>query len=317
MPDSNRLYGCLLGTALGDALGLPRECLSPARANKLFGTSVVPALIAKRAFVSDDTFQSVFVLESLYECGGDTDRFAALSARKLRKWFLALPPGIGLSTAKAALRLSIGTSYRGSGVPSAGNGAAMRSAVIGCWFANEPELRMEFVNLCSRVTHTDDRAVNGAQIVALAASLATLEQESEFDGEVAKRFPGWEATLQSPTYRRGYPSGFVMETVPAAIACWKQHPHDVYEAVSAAVLMGGDTDSVAAVAGGIAGCSPSAVLPTEIAEKLIGWPDIEDLRLLAEGVASSPGWGKMLFQHVWCLPIILAHGFRRLAPPYG
>lgn len=63
---NKKLTGCLLGMAVGDALGLPREGLSRLRAAKIFGTPPLShCLILKHGMVSDDTEHAIMVAESL------------------------------------------------------------------------------------------------------------------------------------------------------------------------------------------------------------------------------------------------------------
>jgi ADP-ribosyl-[dinitrogen reductase] hydrolase len=81
--------------------------------------------------MSDDTEHSCMVAESLIESGFDPERFEALFAKRLRWWLLGVPAGTGFATLRACLRLLCGIpSYR-SGVFSAGNGPAMRAAILG------------------------------------------------------------------------------------------------------------------------------------------------------------------------------------------
>jgi ADP-ribosylglycohydrolase len=86
------IIGCLLGTAVGDALGLPYEGLAKRkiklpidRHRFLFG----------RGMVSDDTEHTCMVAQSLIVSAGDERIFAKALAWRLRFWLLLLPAGIG------------------------------------------------------------------------------------------------------------------------------------------------------------------------------------------------------------------------------
>jgi ADP-ribosylglycohydrolase len=59
------IIGCILGTAVGDALGLPYEGLSPERATRLFPKRASYHFILGRGMVSDDTEHTCFVAEAL------------------------------------------------------------------------------------------------------------------------------------------------------------------------------------------------------------------------------------------------------------
>src|SRR5262245_43011487 len=96
-----RIAGVLLGTALGDALGLPAEGLEPAEILRRFGALDRFSLFGRRGFVSDDTEQTALVAEALIREPNDADRCARVFRRSLLGWFLRLPFGIGFSTLRA------------------------------------------------------------------------------------------------------------------------------------------------------------------------------------------------------------------------
>ncbi|HET6423428.1 MAG TPA: ADP-ribosylglycohydrolase family protein, partial [Planctomycetaceae bacterium] len=125
---SQSVIGCLLGTAVGDALGLAYEGLPRQRAAKLLGPPDRFRLFGRWGLVSDDTEHACLVAQSVIASGCNPQQFERQLARRLRSWFLMLPAGIGLATLKACLKLCIGLSPSRSGVRSAGNGAAMRAA---------------------------------------------------------------------------------------------------------------------------------------------------------------------------------------------
>ena len=78
------LVGCILGTAVGDALGLPYEALSRRRQRKLFRDITRHQFLFGRGMTSDDTEHTCFVAGALIASGGDPDRFSRIFAWKLR-----------------------------------------------------------------------------------------------------------------------------------------------------------------------------------------------------------------------------------------
>ena len=62
-----------------------------------------------------------------------------------------------MATARACLKLWLGFSPERSGVYSAGNGPAMRSALIGAYFCEDQDMIERFVTASTRLTHTDPR----------------------------------------------------------------------------------------------------------------------------------------------------------------
>src|SRR3954454_23969296 len=91
----DRIAGMLLGTAVGDALGLPREGLSPGRARRMFGSEVRHRLFFGRGMTSDDTEHACMTAQALLASRGDVRQFARSLAWRLRGWVLALPAGVG------------------------------------------------------------------------------------------------------------------------------------------------------------------------------------------------------------------------------
>ena len=169
---NDRLAGILLGTAVGDALGLPAEGLSPRRRRRLMPGPWRHRLLFGHGMVSDDTEHTLFVAQSLLRYPADTDAFQRRLAWHLRWWFAGLPAGIGMATARACVKLWLGFPPSRSGVFSAGNGPAMRSAVIGGYFHDQPEMLRRFVLASTQLTHTDPKAAVGAEAVARLAAWA-------------------------------------------------------------------------------------------------------------------------------------------------
>ena len=71
----------------------------------------------------------------------------------IRFWLIGLPGGIGYATLKAILKLWLGFKPEHSGIFSAGNGPAMRSAIIGVCYGNDSQKLRELVIASTRLTH--------------------------------------------------------------------------------------------------------------------------------------------------------------------
>jgi ADP-ribosylglycohydrolase len=339
---AGRLAGSLVGTAVGDALGLPGEGLSAGRIGRMWGGEWKMRLVMGRGMVSDDTEHTWCVLGALAEGRGDVKGFGRALGWRLRWWFLALPAGVGMATARACIRLWCGWSPERSGVWSAGNGPAMRSAVIGVYFCEDEEKRREYVRVSTRVTHTDPKAEVAAQAVALAAAAAVrgdgpgevvraLRELSEDAGwrEIVRVMEGCLAEGKSTGelaaamgLEKGV-SGYAWHSVPVALYAWLRHPDDFATALTSALDCGGDTDTVGAIVGGIAGARVGvAAIPAAWREGIVDWPiNVAVLRDGAERVASGerlPGilWPMRVVRNLVFLVVVLGHGIRRMLPPY-
>lgn len=167
----DHLVGCLLGTAVGDAIGLPYEGLSRTRAARLLGPPERHRLLFGLGMVSDDTEHACMVAQALIESCGDVTSFQRQLAWRLRRWLLGMPAGVGLATLRTILRLWIGINPERSGVFSAGNGPAMRAAILGAAL-DDPTALARHVRVSTRLTHTDPKAEHAAFAVAWAARMA-------------------------------------------------------------------------------------------------------------------------------------------------
>ncbi|MEM1062016.1 MAG: ADP-ribosylglycohydrolase family protein [Planctomycetota bacterium] len=343
-----RVLGCLLGTAVGDATGLNREGLSPRRASRLFGDNITgPDLLFGRGLCSDDTEHTAMVARALAISAGCPDDFERVFARQLKVWLLTVPAGVGLATLRGCLKLLIGFPPSKSGVYRAGNGPAMRSALLGLYANSDDSLR-ELIRRATRPTHTDPRAEEGAYVVAKAAASGISDHDSarEFVAGLVAETSGDElrdlldATVRSLeagsppaefVRQRGWSrgvSGYVNQTVPTAMHCWAASPDDYVTAVTSAVSLGGDTDTVAAIVGGIVGANlGSTAIPTEWTARLAEWPrNVVWTERLADAVVTSREgtptqpppmqWAATLPRNAIFAGVVLALGFRRLLPPY-
>jgi ADP-ribosylglycohydrolase len=344
-----RLTGVLVGGAVGDALGLPSEGLRPDQIRRRWNGKWKQRFILRRGMCSDDTEQSFMVAQALLTEPLDADRFKCCLAWKLKWWLVGLPAGVGLATARAILKLWMGFTPNRSGVYSAGNGPAMRSAIIGSFFANDPDRRREFVRAATRITHTDPRAEIAALAIAEAAAWAIIGEtnaeeflhrlpncgQNEEWADICRRLTEACAANESVAefcrtlgIERGV-SGYAFHTVPVALYGWLRHPHDFKMALTQTLDCGGDTDTVGAIVGALVGAGTGeGDIPTEWVDSVWEWPRslslIRDLAARLEQQSSQQNpvgpvryfWPGLIFRNLVFLAVVLLHGFRRLFPPY-
>lgn len=352
MPESFKaIQGCLLGTAVGDALGLPFEGMSPQRIKKLKPLPLRHRFFFNRGMLSDDTEHTCLVTQSLLVSGDDSKIFVKQLARRLRWWLLGLPAGIGMATLKSLIKLCFGISPEKSGVWSAGNGPAMRSAIIGVYAGDDNELLTSLVTKSTLITHRDPKALKGALIVAKLAAENAIEKEINIKNclEKIKPIVGDDDTLaelidkavasasknesakefcQTLGFHNGV-SGYIYQTLPVVLQIWLRHPRDYETAIQEAILCGGDTDTVAAILGGMvgAGCGVDGI-PKQWIDGIIEWPRsvswMNELALRLARVKTENEKQKpvainlfgILLRNAFFMLWVLLHGFRRLLPPY-
>jgi ADP-ribosylglycohydrolase len=346
-----RLADCLLGAAVGDALGLPYEGLSPRRARHVLGAPDRYRLVFGCGMVSDDTEHACMTAQALIVSGGDVARFRKSLAWRLRWWICGLPAGIGFATLRAITKLWLGFPSTRSGIYSAGNGPAMRAGILGAAIEDVGVLK-EFVTASTRMTHRDPKAEFGAFAVALAAQMSAAsghvkgagyhkrlvellppeakELTALVDG-VVQSVAGGQATADyalAQGWKQGV-SGYIYHTVPVALHAWLSHQQNLEATLVAVIACGGDTDTVASIAGAIAGagCGLQGI-PAPLRERLVEWPrSARWIEMLAQRLAEAieSGGAKpalflfvpaVLLRNLLFLFVVLFHGLRRLLPPY-
>lgn len=301
------LIGCLLGQALGDALGFVVEARPPEAAREY----VEAYLLAGRAGelshsdfpfgqYSDDTQLARELVLSFVEAGGwrpedFARRLAALFAE-------GRDVGAGPGTRAAAMRLLGGAPWSQSGTPApyAGNGSAMRAAPLGLLFGDDTRSMVEATVEQSLMTHRDSRCSAGALAVAGAVSVAAKGESvgsEEFLEAVAGlaalsnqsvaeavrglqrwvHLPSAEAARRlrherlDPAYRDDWHgiSALVTPSVIWSLYAYLRSPDDYWTTVCTAIKVGGDTDTMAAIAGAISGARLGpAALPARLVERL-------------------------------------------------
>ncbi len=334
------ITSCLIGGALGDSMGLPSEGITARRIARMRSVPLQQALVLGHGMVSDDTEHAVMTLLSLRDSAGDEQKFGKCLARRLRWWLASVPAGIGLATARSIIKLWLGFRPASSGVISAGNGPLMRAPVIGVWFADDLAKRESLIRVSTAITHRDPRAVEAALIVAEAAAIAAtssetwesiiaqLERHVE-SAEMKERFTKLRTHLRyqssvsdfadSFSRKKGFVSGFAPDTAAVALYAWLLHRGNFRATVESVILAGGDTDTVAFVAGSLAGteCGMDGLEASWI-NKLKDWPiNLTFMKNAGhQTTANFPQWPLLLIRNFVFLIIVLTHGFRRLLPPY-
>jgi ADP-ribosylglycohydrolase len=341
----------MLGTAVGDAMGLAYEGLSKRRQRRIFTEFTKPKFLFGHIMVSDDTEHTYMAAQALIVSAGEPKRFARSLAWRLRFWLLGLPAGIGLATLRSIIKLWMGFSPDHSGVFSAGNGPAMRSAIIGVCCGRRTETLRALVHASTCMTHSDPKAEHGALAVALAASFSA---EGDYDknrycceaqkllgtdgqelielvlkaAESADRGAATDEFAATIGLSHGV-TGYVNHTVPIALHAWFLHPNDYRSGVLGAIRCGGDTDTVAAIAGAIIGAGVGRDgIPNDWLNALFEWPRtvswVDNLGQHLAEVCADGVPQKAVGVHFYAIPfrnalfagIVLIHGLRRLLPPY-
>lgn len=293
--------------ACGDALGRPVEFESSETIRSQHGR--VTEMLADGTHrqpagtITDDTELGLCIARSLVEHDGFVP---AAVADRFVGWYNSDPFDIGRLTASALRRLDAGGSWQTVGIEdwehlsegqNAGNGSVMRCAPYGVAFADDETGLVTASRVSSALTHADPRCQWSC--VVLNATIAGLLRNAERplgDAiDVAARAPesvleaarSVEATLSGdadPADLELESGGYVVTTLQAGLFC-ALTAETATDAIVDAVMLGGDTDTIGAVAGAVAGARFGAdALPERWLRAIDESDELEALGMaLAEG----------------------------------
>ena len=246
--DERLLHSGIMGAVCGDIIGLPYELRANRTKDYLFEM--------KFQDFSDDTILTVAVAEWL--AGERSPEHLKECLLTYAKRFLHKNVwGWGFKS-----WVDSGGTLDRSGVTS--NGAAMRVAAIGYAAETEEEV-MHLADMSARITHNSDEAVRGAQAVSLAVFMARKGYDKVMIRSTIENKFGYNLHRTVEEIRDGYSFQIDCDKcVPESIVCYLQS--NTYEqAVRNAVSLGGDADTMAAIAGAIAAATPGMEIPLSIA----------------------------------------------------
>ncbi len=321
MPENDqqdRIAGVMLGTAVGDALGVPYEYSTPPGPNQdaeMLGGGL--GNFAPGEW-SDDTSMAVAVAR-VAATGADLRSPQALDAiaEGFLDWYDHGPADIGNQT-RSVLSGTRRRFDRGDGsasqvmteeaqkyarhhAHSAGNGAVMRTAAVAWAHLDDREACAGAAQAIALLTHADPLAAESCVLWSEAIRVAIVEAEIRLDAgldlipeERRAAWAAWLSDAMSPTRepvpgRRFTPNGYTVTAVQAAVAAITLTPSTdashLAAALHAAVRIGNDTDTVAAIAGGLLGARWGAsAVPADWRAAVHGWPGLtgEDLVVLPQ-----------------------------------
>ena len=346
-PRLSRAHGALAGLALGDALGMPTQAMSPAQIRAVYGriAGLVDADASQpyapgmpAGSVTDDTEQALLIASLLVRGRGSSSGHAALDAGEFAHALLAWEDSmiargsldlLGPSTKAALERVRAGEDPLSVGGAGTTNGAAMRVTPVGIAVSTaDPQAFAESVWSSCQVTHATRQGFQSAALVAAAVSLGidaarspSLDLRSLLWKAVTyvDSLPELGAWTPDPDVvaatRRAMqlavnPASSSLEclveqvgtsvasahAIPMAFALLARDPSP--RALLDAANLGGDTDTIGAIAGAILGAAAGvgvfdgrALAQVEEVSRL-GLPSVAEqllaLRAPGEHAASAP-----------------------------
>jgi len=331
----DRAAGVLLGQAVGDALGVPYEFgTAPSATEKAEMRGGGLGSYAPGEW-SDDT-QMAMCIADVAATGLDLSTSEALDeiAARFVRWYRWGPPDIGRQTRgvlgsgmrtlndsgrqPAHVLTSAARDYALRHPRSAGNGALMRTSVVALASLDDRDRTARAARMIAGLTHHDDLAADSCVLWSEAVRVAVLDGGFDFDAGLdllpTQRRSQWsdlidEALTEPPSTFT--PNGFTVTALQAAVAAIAQTPVPeeapelgtfrclhLQDSLHAAIRVGNDTDTVAAIAGGLLGARWGAsAVPWHWRRNVHGWPGrrARDLVALATravngGQDDAQGW---------------------------
>ena len=277
MSKQTNAVGCLLGVACGDALGRPIEFRSADQIASRHGR--VEEMLGNGTHrkppgtITDDTEMALCIAESLV----DRQRFQPADiADRFVGWLNSGPFDIGLMTRQALGRIDRGVAWDDAGVrewesrpegSNAGNGSVMRCAPHAIAYSNSDAVLEQVSRRSSSITHADPRCQWGCVILnrTLASLISdepepltrALSQTTAAPAELRDALTAVQDVLsggQSPDAfePKLATTGYVVDSLQAALYLGLT-AESAEAAIVDAVNRGGDTDTVGAITGALAG----------------------------------------------------------------
>ncbi|WP_458317225.1 ADP-ribosylglycohydrolase family protein [Mycolicibacterium brisbanense] len=293
---NDRIEGVLLGTAAGDALGAPYE-FEPARGPEL-PVEMVGGGPWEPGEWTDDTAMAIAIAE-VAAAGADLRDGAAHDAIVARwhEWSLGAKD-VGIQTRSVLSAAARDGALSGAGARAAsavlheqtgrtaGNGSLMRTAPVALAYLDDEAAMVEAARAVSELTHFDPEAADATVLWCSAIRHAVLT--AELDARIGLRHIDsgrrdvWSRRLDEAEASRpaDFPNnGWVVAALQAAWSAIATTdatgPEHLRRGLDAAVRCGNDTDTVAAIAGGLLGAAYGAsAVPLQWRALLHGWPGI-------------------------------------------
>jgi ADP-ribosyl-[dinitrogen reductase] hydrolase len=260
----DRARGCLVGLAVGDAVGTTLEFRPRGSFKPLTDMVGGGHFCLQKGYWTDDTSMALCLSHSLLACQGFN---ATDQMQRYCDWYdngylssIGNCFDIG-TTVSGALRRFQKSGNPFSGMTAkwtSGNGSIMRLAPIPIAYRQDTALAVFFAKQSSSTTHRAELCLDACGL--LAAQLVELLQGGDKESLLRVSYPAQTdaiATLQQfdfidKNYRDLRGTGYVLESLEAALWCF-WHTHCYADCILAAANLGDDADTTAAIAGQLAG----------------------------------------------------------------
>lgn len=278
----DRCAGVLLGSAAGDALGVPYEFAARTQDPHMIGGGL--GSLAPGQW-SDDT-DMANAITRVAATGADLTTQAGLDAvaAGFHAWFTTSPGDVGIQTRQvlraseptaASMRAAAHQVHERTG-RSAGNGSLMRTGPVALAHLYDEKQLVAAARAVSNLTHYEPDAGDACVLWCLALRHAILSDELDLRAGLPHVADAWAVRLdQAEAHEPAHFSGSNGWVVSALQGAWSAvvRSDSLADGLRRAVSGGGDTDTVAAIAGALLGARYGAsAVPGSWRRTLHGWP---------------------------------------------
>ena len=292
----DRAIGALIGTAVGDALGAGYEFEDFVDPSDI---DMLPGKLTGRpaGHWTDDTDMAMAIALAAVEYGTLTIEAAHTRvAENFLSWFASHPPDVGIQT-RAVLSacgdpramFEVASKFQARRPDAAGNGSLMRTAPVALADCNNLTAVAKSAAAISALTHPHRDAQDACVLWSVATALGVTGSPSlresmtialsYLEPESEARWRSIVAEAEECDLSHLVPNGWVVRALQAAwrAAVEVEHadPTLAYaDGVRFAISLGDDTDTIAAIAGGLLGAHFGAsTIPLSWRTNLAGWPE--------------------------------------------
>lgn len=316
------------GQAIGDSFLLPYEFLrKPFGIKRLEKYGYSQSLLKNFGVTSDDTDHMLMTFKALRY--NEVKDFQRSLEKSLKWWLLTLPPGIGMTTLKACLKLWVGLK---SGVKSSGNGPLMRVPIIALYYANNESKRHEFISASTEITHTNLEALAAAQgignFIAYLSKYEKLPSRNELKAillKMSQSDPLWVKYVEILMLHLSSPlpqflkaldcekqiSGYIMPTAISSIYFVYQtlDPKNAFKMI---IQASGDTDTIGAVVGAYLGLLNYKGFTADMKNYIFKLgSSSQDVIGVSQDILQD-FWINLIVKNIVSIPLVFAHGIKRI-----
>ncbi len=273
----DRYVGCMVGLAVGDALGGPTEFYSYEEIRQRWPPDGVSDFVGFRGLppgsYTDDTEMAISAAERILKAKGrEVDQILDSIAEEFKMWYVGMEPARspGTTSTASVRNLVNGVHWSKSGInDSKGCGSAMRSQPIGLAFHDDEKMLVEIASKSSLMTHGHpvatasaigtaflvSKALNDTPVLDALDDLLALTQGISDEFIETMRYVYKAIDIEDPAdlqrlIGQGWTGDEALAWAIRSVARW---PDSYDRVVLEAANSGGDADSKACIAGAIAG----------------------------------------------------------------